>query len=89
MSDEYHEIVVYTKDNCQPCKATKIYLMKHGIPYTEINLSKNHLMIETLVEQGHTGVPVVEWNVNGEQGSWSGFRPDDIEALAYLVKGEE
>ncbi|QIS16465.1 glutaredoxin domain-containing protein [Nocardia arthritidis] len=88
MTDLYYDITVYTKDNCQPCKATKIYLMKHGIPFAEINTSRNPQVQEALTAQGYKELPVVEWNVNGKQGAWSGFRPDDIEALRYLVKGD-
>ncbi|MFF0636673.1 glutaredoxin domain-containing protein [Nocardia sp. NPDC004151] len=82
MRDEYHDVTVYTKEGCQPSKATKIFLMKHGVSYTEINISKNELMRDRLIELGYTAVPVVEWRVNGQQGSWSAFQPDEIELLA-------
>ncbi|ATL70749.1 glutaredoxin family protein [Nocardia terpenica] len=88
MTDEYHhDITVYVKDDCQPCKATKIYLLKHSVPFTEVNISQSPLVREALIEQGYSSVPIVEWNVDGNTGSWTGFRPENIEELALLLNG--
>lgn len=89
MTDTYYEITVYTQDDCQQCKPTKIYFTKHGIPFTEINISRNPMYRDALIEQGYLSVPVVEYNVNGETGSWTGFQSEKIEELALLIKGDQ
>ncbi|MFE7717530.1 hypothetical protein ACFU44_00640 [Nocardia rhizosphaerihabitans] len=62
-----------------------MYLAKNEIAFAEINVSRNPLALEALIEQGHASVPVVEWNYEDQSGVWAGFRPEDIEALAYLI----
>lgn len=83
------EVTVYTQDNCPPCKATKIYLLKNSIDFSEINLSRNPLIRDYLIEQSYRETPVVEWRVGEDSGSWSGFEPENIEALAYSIQDEQ
>ncbi|AXK86562.1 ribonucleoside-diphosphate reductase class Ib glutaredoxin subunit [Nocardia farcinica] len=87
MTDSYYEVVVYTRDGCGPCAATKAYLRKYEINFAEINTTNNPMVADALIEQGYRELPVVEWNVNGDQGAWTGHRSDDLEALKYLIHG--
>ncbi|QKJ88314.1 NrdH-redoxin [Paramixta manurensis] len=73
-------IIIYTKNNCVQCNATKNALDKKGIDYQLINLDSEPAALETLKALGYRQVPVV---MNG-QDHWSGFRPDKISALSQV-----
>ncbi|WP_345828639.1 glutaredoxin-like protein NrdH [Erwinia sp. HDF1-3R] len=70
-------IIIYTKNNCVQCNATKNAMDKQGIPYQLVNLDHEPDAVETLKAMGYRQVPVVM----AEQDHWSGFRPDKILAL--------
>jgi len=74
-------IIIYTKDNCVQCGATKSAMDKQGIAYQLINLDREPTELETLKALGYRQVPVVM--AEGEH--WSGFRPDKIAALGRAV----
>lgn len=74
-------IIIYTKDNCVQCHATKNAMDKKGIHYQLINLDREPAHLETLRSLGYRQVPVVM----AEQDHWSGFRPDKIHALSHAV----
>lgn len=73
-------IDVYTKDDCQPCRATKRMLAQLGLTYTEHQASDHMDMLAPL---GHTSAPVVI--VTDEAGAmvkhWAGFSPDKLKGL--------
>ncbi len=71
-------IVVYTKNNCVQCNATKRALGKYGLDFEEINLDADGEALEAVKELGYLQAPVVM--ANGEH--WAGFRPDKLKALA-------
>ncbi|EOS94086.1 glutaredoxin-like protein NrdH [Erwinia tracheiphila] len=70
-------IIIYTKNNCVQCNATKTAMDKQGIDYQTVNLDIEPAAVETLKSLGYRQVPVVM----AEQEHWSGFRPDKISAL--------
>ncbi|WP_428943839.1 glutaredoxin-like protein NrdH [Pantoea sp. FN060301] len=70
-------IIIYTKNNCVQCNATKNAMDKQGIRYELINLDQEPAAIETLKSLGYREVPVVMT----DRDRWSGFRPDKIAAL--------
>ncbi len=74
-------VTVYTKLDCVQCDATKRTLNKHGIPFTEIDLSANADALDRLKAAGWMRAPIVE-TADGE--TWSGFRPDRIRELTPL-----
>ncbi|WP_034916473.1 MULTISPECIES: glutaredoxin-like protein NrdH [Erwinia] len=74
-------IIIYTKDNCVQCNATKNAMDKKGIAYQVVNLDQQPDEIEALRALGYRQVPVV---MNG-QDHWSGFRPDKISALSQTA----
>lgn len=74
-------IIIYTKDNCVQCNATKNAMDKKGIAYQLINLDSEPAAVETLKSLGYRQVPVVM----AADEHWSGFRPDKISALSQLA----
>lgn len=74
-------IIIYTKNNCVQCTATKNAMDMQGINYQLVNLDQEPAAIETLKSLGYRQVPVVM----AEEDHWSGFRPDKISALRQLT----
>lgn len=64
-------VVVYTKNNCQPCIATKRKLNALQVPFEERNVETLEGAYNEVIELGYQQVPVVV--ANGEH--WSGFDP--------------
>jgi glutaredoxin-like protein NrdH len=73
-------VTVYTKPDCPPCNATKQYLTRDGIEFTEVDLTNNEDAYNLVTSLGHKYTPVV---VSGST-HWSGFRPDKIASLKIL-----
>lgn len=69
--------VVYTKPNCQQCNMTKKQFEKQGVAYDVIDITEDHDARDYVLSLGHLSAPVV---VVGDQ-SWSGYRPEKIQAL--------
>jgi glutaredoxin-like protein NrdH len=76
-------VTVYTKPNCQPCRATKRYLRERGIPFEEASIEEpgNLAAAKSL---GFMEAPVVVFAPDGagSEQSWSGFRPDMLGIVA-------
>lgn len=70
-------IIIYTRNNCVQCHATKRAMESRGFDIEMINVDQAPELAETLREQGFRQLPVV---VAGET-RWSGFRPDMINRL--------
>lgn len=70
-------IKVYTKNNCQPCLATKRRMEKKGIEFVEINIDEQPELAQDLMSLGFIQSPVVVT----EDASWSGYSPDKIDSL--------
>ncbi|UDL14639.1 NrdH-like glutaredoxin [Arthrobacter phage KeAlii] len=73
------ELTLYSRDNCQPCKATVRKLNKHGLAFSEKNTSHDSEARDFLISAGFTEAPVV---ITSDGREWTGFRPDIIEAIA-------
>jgi glutaredoxin-like protein NrdH len=74
-------ITVYSKPACVQCDATYRALDKRGIEYTIVDISADAEALEMVRGLGYLQAPVV---VAGSE-HWSGFRPDQIVALAAKV----
>ncbi len=70
-------VTVYTKEDCNPCKATKRRLVKRGINFQEVDIEANPEALDRIKELGYLGVPVVVT----PESDWNGFKPDLIDAL--------
>lgn len=66
------KVIVYTAENCQPCRITKMNLTKKGIPFTEVPAAEHAPELKSM---GYTSLPVVV--VEGK-ASWAGYRPEMI-----------
>lgn len=73
------EIIIGTLPNCQPCKFTKRQLTKRGFAYTEVSLTDSDELATVVEAHGYKQAPVVLVTSTGE--SWSGFRPERVDAL--------
>ena len=71
-------VTVYSKPACVQCDATYRALDKNGIPYAIVDLTQDPEALELVRSPGYLQAPVV---VAGGK-HWSGFRPDQITALA-------
>jgi glutaredoxin-like protein NrdH len=70
-------IIIYTRNDCVQCHATKRAMESRGVAFEMVNVDQVPEAADTLRAQGFQ-LPVV---VAGET-SWSGFRPDMINRLA-------
>lgn len=61
------------------CKMTKRYLTEHDVAFVEHNINENPEYINYLKAQGFQAVPVIE--IEG-QAAFSGFRPEQLQAVA-------
>ena len=76
------KITVYSKDNCQQCRATERKLDSKGLSYEYIDMTDNPEAIAAAKELGHLAAPVVlVEQADGTATNWSGFRPDLIDNL--------
>jgi glutaredoxin-like protein NrdH len=74
-------ITVYSKPSCVQCNATYRALDKLGFEYEVIDISQDADARDYVMSLGHLQAPVVV--AGGEH--WSGYRPDQISALAARV----
>ncbi|MXP50006.1 redoxin NrdH [Pantoea sp. Eser] len=74
-------VIIYAKNNCVQCNATKNALDRQGIAYQLINLDSQPEAIDNLKSLGYRQVPVVM----ADDDHWSGFRPDKIASLRQLA----
>lgn len=74
------DVTVYTKPNCQPCRATKRWLDERGIDFTEADATEPG-NLAAITALGHLQAPVVVVAPNGpgSEVDWSGFNPVELE----------
>ena len=70
-------ITLYTKSNCQQCRATARYLEGAGLDFKSVNLDDNPQAVDLVKAMGHAQAPVVVTDTD----HWSGFRPDKLATL--------
>ncbi len=71
-------ITVYSRPNCQPCKATKRTLDKLGTEYTMIDVTEDPDALDMIRSLGYLEAPVVVARVGDDEFHWSGFSPDRL-----------
>ena len=77
---------LYTQPGCMPCMVTKRSLDKAGIEFETVDVREDPAAAEELRRRGFPSTPAVVATVGGREYAWSGHRPDDIAALAFLLK---
>lgn len=70
-------VIVYTKDNCQQCKATCRQLDSMGVDYEVRDALEN---ADMLLSMGFRSAPVVM--VDGGK-SWCGYRPSLLSSIGH------
>lgn len=71
------EVIVYSKENCQPCRMVKKWLEKNDVEYVEKNATEH---IDHLAQLGYRQAPVTV--IDSEH--FYGF---DIDRLQQLLAG--
>lgn len=72
-------VTVYAKPSCVQCTATKRALTKAGIAFDLVDITTDETARDYVMSLGHLQAPVV---VTDDDHHWSGFRPEQIKALA-------
>ena len=72
-----NKVIIYSKNNCQPCNLTKLYLAENDIEFEERNISTSETHMKELQELGYQSVPITL--VNGTVVA-NGFEPWKLEA---------
>lgn len=80
-------ITLYSQPSCGPCFATKRYLDREKVPHVVVDVRADPTAAAALKAHGITGTPAVIATVGSKEYAWQGHRPDQLEALAYLVTG--
>lgn len=78
-------VTVYTQNNCQPCRLTKIKLDRLGIRHGVVGLddAESLAFVRGL---GYSSAPVVVVDMgDGASWSWQGYRPSELEKLEQLA----
>lgn len=74
------KVKVYSTPGCHTCAGLKEWLAKHGIEFTDIDMSKNPKAVEEMIEKsGEMSLPVTE--IDGK--FVAGF---DMKKLKELLK---
>ena len=79
------KVTLYSQKNCMPCAGTKRALTRNKIEFVEVDVTKSADAADPILELGYRATPVVIVEHDGGTDHWDGYRPDKIEALAYLV----
>ncbi|WP_312671859.1 glutaredoxin-like protein NrdH [Pseudescherichia sp.] len=75
-------IIIYTRNDCVQCHATKRAMESRGVEFEMVNIDQVPEAADTLRDQGFRQLPVV---IAGDT-SWSGFRPDMINRLLHASR---
>ena len=71
-------ITVYSRPGCAQCNATYRALDKAGLSYKVVVITKDADARDYAMSLGHRQAPVVV----ADADHWSGYRPDQIKAIA-------
>jgi glutaredoxin-like protein NrdH len=73
-------VTVYSQPHCQPCKATKRWLDKNQVTYTEVDVTTSPEDAEAIRALGFKEAPVVIVSTGDPETDlmWSGFIPDNL-----------
>lgn len=75
------KIEIFTRPNCGQCVASKKWLSRDGVPFTEAELDAAHLAYAR--DNGITSAPlIIVWDEDTIIDSWGGFRPNQLKTAA-------
>ncbi|WP_376790506.1 glutaredoxin family protein [Thermoflexus sp.] len=76
-------VIIFTTPNCPWCRAAKEYLRQRGVPFKEVDVSRDAAAARDLMRRtGQMGVPVLD--IGGK--IVIGFNRPQIDALLGLKK---
>ena len=70
-------VIVYTKNNCPPCNATKRFLNNNRIGFEERNTESDPVYREEALATGFLQTPIVVTS----DDAWSGHNPTKLNRL--------
>ncbi|OYQ68279.1 glutaredoxin-like protein NrdH [Aerococcus sp. 1KP-2016] len=70
--------IIYSKDNCVQCNFTKRLFDELNIEFEERNIDVNQTYYDQAKSLGYMQAPIVVTDFK----TWSGFKPDEIKAIA-------
>ena len=73
--------IIYTKNNCQACKFTKLHMQNMGVTYEERNVDEDDAYMQEAIDTGYKSMPIVV--VDGRVIA-SGFQPDRLNGLEVI-----
>ncbi len=71
-------ITVYSRPDCQPCKATKRKLEQLGAEYTVIDVTEDPDALTLIRDLGYLQAPVIVVRDGDEETHWGGYAPDKL-----------
>lgn len=89
------KITIFSKNDCYKCRNVENKLDAEGIPFTEINVEKDHeprpafdgkTPFDYVVEKYGREMPVIVVDDGGWGEHWSGIRPDKLIPLIQKTK---
>ncbi|TFD58069.1 NrdH-redoxin [Cryobacterium sp. Hh7] len=80
MSTPTPTVTVYTKDDCRQCVATKAWLTKRDIAFTEVDILTDPKNLEGAKSLGLGSAPVVIVSFGNplDDVAWAGFNPNKL-----------
>lgn len=80
------QVEVYSKPNCGQCTATKKWLSRDGVKYSELDMTEQILAYGKSI--GAMSAPIVI--VRNDEGvitdAWGGFKPSNLKDLASAYR---
>lgn len=77
-------VTLFSKPDCKQCDFTKREFDKHGIDHVTVDVTVDDAGRQKCIDLGYSSMPVVLVESTQETAHWSGFKMDEIKALAYL-----
>ena len=72
------KVTVYSKPNCQQCRATERWLQTKNIEYKYIDVTKDEIGMAAAEATGIRAMPIV---IADGHAPWGGFLPGKLAAL--------
>lgn len=81
------QITVYSKPVCPGCTAVKRRLDGDGLPYNEVDMTKDPAALEMVKGLGYAQAPVVVYQDGTDVHHFSGFNPGEMATLRDRLDG--
>ena len=81
-------VTLYTSPGCQPCKATKRWLAKNDVTYTEVDVSQSPDDLAAIKELVYKSAPVIIVSTGDPETEihWQGFHPNNLQKYTHSTK---